>query len=227
MSHVSTRFKRVFRTRKAMAGNESPTVDLESTQNGQHDPSPFSFRRRFKDAKESVDHWIDHVRGMFLTDRSQLVEQSTPMDNVTSSMISWMISNCEDSSSVDLALQALAGADPQLLPRRQLWECDAIQLVCQRLAATQKALLNRLAGNQQSKQGTPLDAASLYARSLSFLTTTIQGEGLAITHHYRSNLSIVLNRGNKKLSSFPLDVYNCVYYNTGVCVHNKLSAGGP
>ncbi|KAG9120542.1 hypothetical protein FRC07_003922 [Ceratobasidium sp. 392] len=55
-----------------------------------------------------------------------------PADITTSQMIAWMITNCEDSHSVDIALQALAGAHDGL-PRAPLEQCDALSRIVSRL----------------------------------------------------------------------------------------------
>ncbi|KAG8721273.1 hypothetical protein FRC09_008151 [Ceratobasidium sp. 395] len=55
-----------------------------------------------------------------------------PMDLTTSQMLAWLIANCEDSRSVDIALQAIAGADDNL-PTEPLAECRALELVLSRL----------------------------------------------------------------------------------------------
>ncbi|KAG9120238.1 hypothetical protein FRC07_004352 [Ceratobasidium sp. 392] len=49
-----------------------------------------------------------------------------PMDLTTSQMLAWLIVNCEDSRSVDIALQAIAGADGRL-PGGPLAECYALE----------------------------------------------------------------------------------------------------
>ncbi|KAG9093826.1 hypothetical protein FRC06_011366, partial [Ceratobasidium sp. 370] len=59
------------------------------------------------------------------------------MDTVTSQMLAWLISNCEDSRSVDEALQAIAGAHRDL-PHAPLVECQALNLVLARLDACNK-----------------------------------------------------------------------------------------
>ncbi|KAG9082543.1 hypothetical protein FRC07_014171, partial [Ceratobasidium sp. 392] len=49
------------------------------------------------------------------------MSNDVPMDVVTSRALSWVISNCENSNSVDTALQAIAGADHSL-PCEPLWD---------------------------------------------------------------------------------------------------------
>ncbi|KAG9118434.1 hypothetical protein FRC07_007062, partial [Ceratobasidium sp. 392] len=49
-----------------------------------------------------------------------------PMDLTTSQMLAWLIVNCEDSRSINIALQAIAGADGRL-PGGPLAECYALE----------------------------------------------------------------------------------------------------
>ncbi|KAG8693257.1 hypothetical protein FRC09_010628 [Ceratobasidium sp. 395] len=60
-----------------------------------------------------------------------------PMDLVTSQMLAWLIANCENSRSVDIALQAIAGADHDL-PGEPLAACGALKLALLRLKACTK-----------------------------------------------------------------------------------------
>ncbi|KAG9086642.1 hypothetical protein FS749_003505 [Ceratobasidium sp. UAMH 11750] len=57
-----------------------------------------------------------------------------PMDIVTSQMLAWLLSNCEDSRSVDTALQAIAGAQSDL-PHEPLVECRILEFVLPRMNA--------------------------------------------------------------------------------------------
>ncbi|KAG8746625.1 hypothetical protein FRC10_004227 [Ceratobasidium sp. 414] len=61
-----------------------------------------------------------------------------PMDTVTSQMLAWLIATCEDSRSVDTALQAIAGARSNL-PHGPLVDCRAIKHVLPRLDAYLKS----------------------------------------------------------------------------------------
>ncbi|KAG9090271.1 hypothetical protein FS749_000690 [Ceratobasidium sp. UAMH 11750] len=56
------------------------------------------------------------------------------MDTVTSQMLAWLISNCEDSRSVDTALQAIAGAQSDL-PHEPLVECQILGHMLPRMEA--------------------------------------------------------------------------------------------
>lgn len=221
LSHIWKRLKqlprpliRIIRPQTQLSG----TNDMEAGRNRHHPSSAFSFSRHFVDAQESVESWVNLMRGMILTDRLQLVERETPMDIVTSSMISWMVANCEDSKSVDMALRALAGAELRLLPRQPLWDCGTVLLVCQRLNASKNALQRLPTGSQQSVHDALLEDISLYSRSLGFLTEFIRGEGLG----RRTGSSIWIhsdsNRSLKRLQSVVEDVYECVVNSSSMCV---------
>ncbi|KAG9123326.1 hypothetical protein FRC07_015094, partial [Ceratobasidium sp. 392] len=70
----------------------------------------------------------------FIFNTSDLIMEykNVPMDSVTSQMLAWMITNCEDSRSVDIALQALAGAHDGL-PHAPFEQCNTATLVLSRL----------------------------------------------------------------------------------------------
>jgi hypothetical protein len=87
-----------------------------------------------------------------------------PMDIVTSQMLSWLIVNCKDSRSVDLALQAISGAT-NTLPQVPLMDCGALMLVCQRLETCFSWDQN---SEQHSLQHPSMSAlANVYCRSFS------------------------------------------------------------
>ncbi|QRV97738.1 transmembrane protein [Ceratobasidium sp. AG-Ba] len=56
------------------------------------------------------------------------------MDNVTSQMLAWMLVHCDDSRSVDVALQAICGAGHDL-PHQYLAHCRALELLASRLGS--------------------------------------------------------------------------------------------
>ncbi|CAE6488584.1 unnamed protein product [Rhizoctonia solani] len=103
-----------------------------------------------------------------------LAKDPTPMDLVTSRMLSWMTTNCEEPKLVDLVIQALAGAKPWL-PRLPLLQCGL-----------QMQLLDRLYGlidfdftkhTYFLKGSASSDLALLYFRALFFLHSYNNGEG--------------------------------------------------
>ncbi|KAG8793665.1 hypothetical protein FRC12_002069 [Ceratobasidium sp. 428] len=66
-------------------------------------------------------------------------DNGTPMDLATSQMLAWLITNCEDSRSVDIALQAIAGAHSDL-PHASLAQCQSIDLAASRLQTLAQSL---------------------------------------------------------------------------------------
>ncbi|KAG9121860.1 hypothetical protein FRC07_002005 [Ceratobasidium sp. 392] len=89
-----------------------------------------------KSAQETAHEAIGGMQATlgFENDRSVFQTAEVPMDMVTSQMIAWLITNCEDSRSVDIALQAIAGGNFNL-PYEPLVQCGARELVIQRLRA--------------------------------------------------------------------------------------------
>ncbi|KAG9084098.1 hypothetical protein FS749_005503, partial [Ceratobasidium sp. UAMH 11750] len=67
-------------------------------------------------------------------DGSTINSAEVPMDIVTSQMLAWLLANCEDSQSISTALQAIAGARPNLL-HAPLAQCGVYELVVSRLNA--------------------------------------------------------------------------------------------
>ncbi|GAB1526979.1 hypothetical protein RhiTH_010154 [Rhizoctonia solani] len=82
----------------------------------------------------------------FMKDRSQLDHQNTPMDDTTSSMLGWMIAQCENVESVDTALRALLCAKPWL-PRLPLQTCGALEATLTRLSTDLVAWVNIMYSN--------------------------------------------------------------------------------
>ncbi|KAG9083538.1 hypothetical protein FRC06_004490 [Ceratobasidium sp. 370] len=78
-----------------------------------------------------INLWLKQQKNEAAADISS---NNVPMDIVTSRALSWVISNCENSNSVEIALQAIAGADHSL-PCEPLWSSNAVGLVRQRLHA--------------------------------------------------------------------------------------------
>ncbi|CAE6499925.1 unnamed protein product [Rhizoctonia solani] len=77
-------------------------------------------------------------------------------DMITSRALRWLIETCEDPRSVDIALQAIAGAD-ETLPLDPLKECDAPLMISRRLTA----------GSAHTKTSQFKHVFQLYARALS------------------------------------------------------------
>ncbi|KAG8703091.1 hypothetical protein FRC08_003079 [Ceratobasidium sp. 394] len=87
------------------------------------------------------------------------------MDDLSGRALSWLIINYGDIRSLDIALQAIAGADMQRLPVDVLVECNAPDLLLQRLgnccATRQKT------GKYFLKRSDLFEAATLYGRAIS------------------------------------------------------------
>jgi hypothetical protein len=94
-------------------------------------------------------------KALFRTN-SQATGENPEQDAVTSQSLHWVITQCEDSRSVNVALQAIAGANENL-PRSLLEQCQADMLICQRLPAVTA---------QPKSSGAELE---LYLRALSLL----------------------------------------------------------
>ncbi|CAE6413275.1 unnamed protein product [Rhizoctonia solani] len=99
-------------------------------------------------------------------------------DVITSSALSWLIKHCEVPNSVDVALQAIAGASMSL-PRGPLEECKAAQQISQRLASWHL---------YKEKEPHAKNAAiKLYMRALSFLASN-PPESHSFTDNVRRNM---------------------------------------
>ncbi|KAG8790838.1 hypothetical protein FRC12_010865 [Ceratobasidium sp. 428] len=92
----------------------------------------------------------------------------TPMDAVTSQMLAWMIVNCDDSQSVNVALQAIAGARAGL-PHAELAKNEVLELVeAQLQACVQKGASS---GEYRLKNADMLYPALRYGRAYSMLAS--------------------------------------------------------
>ncbi|QRV87244.1 hypothetical protein RhiJN_15262 [Ceratobasidium sp. AG-Ba] len=115
--------------------------------------------------------WWRLVPGFDPNNASYTIEapgDNTPLliDNVTSQMVAWMIKNCEDSRSVEVALQAIGNARHEL-PPKPLLECNALALVSARLEAC--AQLNTGSKTALPKQQDMLLSAQRYCRVYAIL----------------------------------------------------------
>jgi hypothetical protein len=125
----------------------------------QHTDSPRWLEFIFKKMRDVLEPAMDHPADMAL-----VADGGVPMDIVTSQMLSWLIVNCEDSRSVDLALQAISGAT-DTLPQVPLMESGALMLVSQRL----EACFHFDSNSQQHRVQDPSMSAlaKVYCRSFS------------------------------------------------------------
>ncbi|CUA68276.1 Anaphase-promoting complex subunit 2 [Saccharomyces cerevisiae S288c] [Rhizoctonia solani] len=81
-------------------------------------------------------------------------------DIITSRALRWLIETCENPKSVDIALQAIAGADEQL-PLGPLKECNVPSILSRRLTT----------GSPHTRNSESKLAFQLYARALGFFQT--------------------------------------------------------
>ncbi|KAG9099479.1 hypothetical protein FRC07_010521, partial [Ceratobasidium sp. 392] len=81
---------------------------------------------------------------------------------IKSQMIAWIITNCDDSRSVDIALQALAGA-PDGLPHAPLEQCDTAALFLSRLELSY-ATFSATSTAPATQQLAAMSAAGRYLR---------------------------------------------------------------
>ncbi|KAG8725280.1 hypothetical protein FRC09_003564 [Ceratobasidium sp. 395] len=88
------------------------------------------------------------------------------MDKVTCQMLLWLISNCEDSQLVDIALQSIAGARAGF-PVEMFAEANVMELVVQRLNSC--VVSNPITNAIRLKPATSIGAVALYAQALARL----------------------------------------------------------
>ncbi|KAG8723467.1 hypothetical protein FRC09_003224 [Ceratobasidium sp. 395] len=116
-------------------------------------------------ALERLRCWVEPVSSNTV-DRSE--DAYAPMDAVTSQMLAWMILNCEDLRSVNVALQALAGAGTEL-PHAELARNKALNLVEAQLRACVQG--DRSSGENCPKSVDALYPALRYGRAYSMLVS--------------------------------------------------------
>ncbi|GAB1524360.1 hypothetical protein RhiTH_007513 [Rhizoctonia solani] len=111
-----------------------------------------SFSGCWDQSKWLVMQRVEVLSRNFMADETQLDRQNTPMDNTTSLMLGWMIAQCENVESVDIALQALLCAKPWL-PRLPLQTCGALEATLIRLSTDLVAWMNitRSNGDESKK----------------------------------------------------------------------------
>ncbi|KAG8697625.1 hypothetical protein FRC09_007746, partial [Ceratobasidium sp. 395] len=87
-------------------------------------------------------------------------------DDLTSRALGWLITNSEDTRSVDLALQAIAGADARL-PAQPLIQCGVVSRLVGRFIGC--FTVHRKTGYIGLASDTLSESASLYGRALAFV----------------------------------------------------------
>ncbi|QRW26538.1 hypothetical protein RhiXN_12199 [Rhizoctonia solani] len=116
----------------------SPTrrwnLKAEGRKSGlRHWAAQLSFIGCWDESKQLVAGRVKLISDSFMVDRSQLDRQDTPMDSTTSSMLGWMIAQCENLDSVDIALKSLLCTKPWL-PRVPLQKCGAFEATFMRMS---------------------------------------------------------------------------------------------
>ncbi|KAG8686313.1 hypothetical protein FRC09_014203, partial [Ceratobasidium sp. 395] len=99
--------------------------------------------------------------------RDSMKDNRTPMDTTTSLMVAWLITNCEDSRSVDIALQAISGARSEL-PHASLAQCESIHLAAARLQTLAQSSITTL-GKLSADELPRLYDALRYGRACAIL----------------------------------------------------------
>ncbi|QRV79750.1 transmembrane protein [Ceratobasidium sp. AG-Ba] len=127
--------------------------------------------------KPSFSHWFKtrtsaspDYESVALTEVSYQEKDEDLLDDLTSRALAWLIINYEDTKSVDIALQAIAGSETRL-PMEPLVGCGAFMLLEQRLQTC--FTMRQKTGKLYLKDNNLLEAALLYGRAL-----TIPGEYL-------------------------------------------------
>ncbi|KAG8684300.1 hypothetical protein FRC08_013764, partial [Ceratobasidium sp. 394] len=90
-------------------------------------------------------------------------EDSSLMDDLSSRALAWLIVNYGDTKSLDIALQAIAGADIHL-PIHPLVGCNAPSLLLHRLANC--CVTRQKTGEYFLKDNNLIEAATLYSRAI-------------------------------------------------------------
>ncbi|KAG8696974.1 hypothetical protein FRC09_008164 [Ceratobasidium sp. 395] len=126
------------------------------------------------------------------------------MDKVTCQMLLWLISNCEDSQLVDIALQSVAGARPGF-PVAMLVEANVTELVVQRLNSC--LVLNSRTNTISLKHATSIETVGLYVQALARLLESDAGFKLSSKHRVTQLDYKLLNtfsnpNSDKRISKF-------------------------
>ncbi|CAE6391015.1 unnamed protein product [Rhizoctonia solani] len=104
----------------------------------------------------ATSRFIKGIYDTFLRTTTTNGNSIIPQDIITSRALRWLIETCEDPRSVDIALQAIAGAE-ETLPLEPLKECNAPLMISRRLTA----------GSAHTKTSEFKQVFQLYARALS------------------------------------------------------------
>ncbi|CAE6432258.1 unnamed protein product [Rhizoctonia solani] len=158
---------------------ERPNGEVHAEKTGfRQRVSQISLKECWKESQEWVKDRARVAADRFMGDKSRLDGQDTPMDEVTSSMIAWMIAQCENLKSVDTALQALVSVKPWL-PRLALAKSDAFVATVARLstslAAWNYGRYTEDVDNQELKESVILQSQALSMMSHAELVELPEG----------------------------------------------------
>lgn len=101
------------------------------------------------------------------THKRVVTDQEPIMDILTSRALAWLISNSENTCSVDIGLQAIAGADPSL-PLQPLDDCDIANVLSHRFTGCFVVIPGDRNAKLQPVSKAIVEQASLYGRALAF-----------------------------------------------------------
>ncbi|CAE6439980.1 unnamed protein product [Rhizoctonia solani] len=144
--------------------NKPDTAAVDSTSTIDHN----RFEKGFRRFKKKFNQRVEEIHKDFLVDSSGPGEDETPMDKKTSAMLLWMITDCEDPKSVELALKALAGAD-LWLPCTVFLEKEIDTQILRKLERCLYVLENFHLRGHGFTQEELIDSAYLYIRALATL----------------------------------------------------------
>ncbi|KAG9124412.1 hypothetical protein FRC07_011726 [Ceratobasidium sp. 392] len=117
--------------------------------------------------------------------RETQFEPDPRMDITTSHMLSWLLTNCNDSKTIELVVCSLAGAEPWL-PRLPLLESDALSTLF--LCLNKCFEFNYRIDTYSLKPGISPDTASLCLRALQYLLGYHNSCGFFLHHTGSKNV---------------------------------------
>ncbi|GAB1524390.1 hypothetical protein RhiTH_007544 [Rhizoctonia solani] len=153
----------------------SPTrrwnLKAEGRKSGlRHWAAQLSFIGCWDESKQVVAGRVKLISDRFMVDRSQLDRQDTPMDATTSSMLGWMIAQCENLDSVDIALQSLT-CTKTWLPRVPLQKCGAFEATFMRLS-TDLAVWRSISDSKGPESEKLKESVLMQSQCLSMMSQT-------------------------------------------------------
>ncbi|KAF8598725.1 hypothetical protein BDV93DRAFT_498398, partial [Ceratobasidium sp. AG-I] len=141
-----------------------------------------------------------------------------PMDHLTSRVLSWLISSCENPKAVDVALKSIAGAD-RTLPCCPMLECNTAVVIIQRIYECFSAYQLSM-GRDLARLGVlspeHYSSAVIYARSLNVLVSHPE----IYNEMYVENLQKV-----RQSQSHLLSFYDCLNHTKSIAIATLGVAG--